>query len=100
MEAWLGHPATVYFSLGGSIVEFSEAEKNGVRRIPHERLLTESCPSLSPSGTEYPATPIHLGWVAHHLAQVLGESNTFVCRFTFVNGLSAFRMQVVRDYPM
>jgi hypothetical protein len=27
VEAWLGLPATVYFSLGGSIVEFSEAEK-------------------------------------------------------------------------
>jgi Tat protein secretion system quality control protein TatD with DNase activity len=100
VEAWLGLPATVYFSLGGSIVEFSEAEKNGVRRIPNDRLLIESCPPLSPSGIEHPATPIHLGWVAHHVAQVLGQSDTFVCRLTLINGLSAFRMPVVRDHPM
>jgi hypothetical protein len=65
VEAWLGIPATVYFSPGGSIAEFSKAEKNGVRRIPHERLLVESCPPISPSGIDYPATSIHLGWVAH-----------------------------------
>jgi hypothetical protein len=100
VEAWLGLPATVNFSLGGSIVEFSEAEKNGVRRITHDRLLIESCPPLSPSGIEHPATPIHLGWVAHHVAQVLGQSDTFVSRITLVNGLSAFRMPVVRDHPM
>ena len=100
VEAWLRLPSVVYFSLGGSIVEFSEAEKCGVRTIPHDRLLIESCPPLSPSGMGHPSTPLHLGWVAHQVATVLGQSDTFVCRLTLVNGLAAFRMLVVRDHPM
>ncbi|MCU7901932.1 MAG: TatD family hydrolase [Candidatus Thiodiazotropha sp. (ex Lucinoma aequizonata)] len=78
VEAWIRQFSNVYFGFTGLVRHFQEVERDGLRRVPQDRLLLETDgPYFKPFGFAANA-PHLLGYVAEEVSRVLGTTTAQV----------------------
>ena len=86
VKKWLAAFPNCYFGYTGMVGRFTRQQKEGLMRVPANRLLLETdSPYLAPVTNVEINTPAYLGEVAHLVAQVRQEAVSVVIAATYAN---------------
>nr|XP_054752878.1 3'-5' ssDNA/RNA exonuclease TatD-like [Lytechinus pictus] len=87
---WISAFPECRFGVTGTVLGFSETQKDGVLRIPDDRLLLETdSPYLALHGLKRPNSPMYIGDIAREVARIRRDTTEYILRRTREN---AFRL--------